>query len=273
MNNTTTSRSTAARFVALVAAGLTASAMVLSAPADAWAAEDAHDSAHADSEHAVHGNDHGADDHGGGEHGADHAMEVNWIYGVLGESDEVDEPSLLWRKPGMPVPLGAQILNSLILFYVLYRFGKKAVVDGLTSRREGIMRGIESASKMKSEAKGQLAEYEAKLAKIDSEIERVRREMREAAEAERVSILEEAKKRRERMEREAKLLIDQELKAAREELVHETVAKAMESAEQLVSQKVSGDDHRRLSDEYLASLQNSITRTGMARVQRTGGAQ
>jgi F-type H+-transporting ATPase subunit b len=197
---------------------------------------------------------------------------VNWIYGVLGESDEVDEPSLLWRKTGMPVPLAAQLFNSLILFYVLYRYGKKAVVDGLASRREGIMRGIEAASKMKAEAREQLASYEAKLQKVDSEIERVRREMREAAEAEQNQILEEAKKRRERMERDAKLLISQELKAAREQLLQETIGSAMASAEQLVREKVGSADHQRLSDEYLAALQGSIKSGSIVRAQRTGGA-
>lgn len=207
--------------------------------------------------------------------GDEHA-EVNWYYGILGESDEISEPSVLWRMAGMPVPLAAQFFNSFLLFYLLYRFGKKPVVEGLRSRREAIMKGMDSAAAMKAEAERELNDYEAKLGKIDAEIERVRREMRAAAEAERAQVLAEAKKRRERLERDAKLLIQQELKAARETLMEETVRTAVQSAEGLVKQKVTEADHQRLSEEYLASLRGSIGTSGWAKGSKpssVGGAE
>ena len=68
---------------------------------------------------------------------------------------------------------------------------------------------MEEAARMKSDAEKSLAEYEQKLASIDQEIERVRREMRAAGESERVRILADARARRERMERDARLLVEQ----------------------------------------------------------------
>ncbi len=192
-----------------------------------------------------------ASDHGG--------ESVNWYYGFLGEKEELEEPNLLWRQPGMPVPLAANFINTGILFFLLYYFGYGPVRDGLRRRREGIMQGMEEAAKMKAEAEQQLAHYEQKLGQVDAEIERVRREMREAAEAERQNILREAKARRARVEREAQLLITQELKAAREMLFQDAVRAAVQSAEHLVKEQLSQADHQRLTEEYLQSLEQNLS--------------
>lgn len=205
---------------------------------------------------------------------ADHGSgKVNWFHGIVGEREGLEEPSLWFRTPGMPVPLAAQVFNSFLLFYLLFRFGKQPVLNGLRQRRESIMKGMDTSAKMKAEAQASLDQYEAKLSKVDQEIERVRREMREAAEAERESILEEAKKRRERMERDAKLLIQQELKATHQALLHETVRTAVDGAESIVREKSTVSDHERLSEEYLSSLRSSIERSGLANRGSLGGAR
>lgn len=202
-----------------------------------------------------HGDAHG--EHAeGDEHGGHH--EVNWVYGVFGESADIEEPTLLLRKPGMPVPLLAYLVNSAILFTILFKFGKQPIMDGLAKRREEIMRGMDEAAAMRKEAMAQLEVHEAKLQKVDAEISRIRTEMREAAEAERAHVLAEAKKRRERMERDAKHMIALELKNAKEELLEETVRAAVRRAEAILTQSTSDADHERLCEEYLGSLQQKL---------------
>ena len=227
--------------------------LTLAASATAWAADEhgGHDG------HAAAG-EHGAEEHGAehGEHGGSH--DINWIYGVLGESADASEPTLLFRTPGMPVPLLAYLINSAILFTILFKFGRQPVMDGLAKRREDIMRGMEEAAAMRKEAMAQLEVHEAKLQKIEAEVTRIRTEMREAAEAERTHILAEAKKRRERMERDAKHMIALELKNAKEQLLEETVRSAMERAEALLTQSASDADHERLCEEYLGSLTQKL---------------
>jgi F-type H+-transporting ATPase subunit b len=203
---------------------------------------------------------------GGGE-----SQSINWFYGMFGESADVEEPDWMYRTPGMPVPLAAQLINSAILLSVLYRFGKGPVQNGLRRRRDAIMQGIDQAAKMKAEAAAQLKEREAKLEQIDAEITRLKREMREAAQAERAGILAEAKKRRERMEREAKILIEQELKAAREQLFEVTVKTAVSSARQLITAKTTAEDDTRLGEEYIAGLKQSLARSGTATTGSQGG--
>ncbi len=202
-------------------------------------------------EHTDHA-EHGSGAHGSGAH--DPSFEdVNWFYGFLGEKADV-EPDLLWRTPGMPVPYGAQLLNTAVVFFLMYRFGKGAVQSGLKERRARIVKGIEDASKMKAEAQAALEGYESKLQQIDEQIERVRREMREMGEAERERILAEARERQGRMEREARLLIDQEIKAARERLHNEVVGAAFKSALATLETQITPADHQRLGQAYLNLL-------------------
>jgi F0F1-type ATP synthase membrane subunit b/b' len=192
----------------------------------------------------------GAEDH---EHHVLTLDDYNWFYGFLGEKEGV-EPSFLFRPKGMPVPFGAMLLNSAILYYLLIRFAKKPIAEALKSRKTTILRGMEEAGKMKSDAEARLAEYEEKLATIDQEIGRVRDEMRSAGQTERKRILAEAKEKRGRMERDAQTLISQELKAARETLLAETTRGALRSAEAALMAKLGASDQSRLAEEYLTGL-------------------
>jgi F-type H+-transporting ATPase subunit b len=197
------------------------------------------------------------------EHGAhEESPELNLFYGMFGERDDIETPNWMYRLPGTPVPLAAQVINSALLFALLYRFGKGPIQEGLKKRRDAIMQGIDQASKMKAEAEAQLKEREDKLTQIDAEITRIKREMRESAEAERAAILAEAKKRRERMEREAKILIEQELKAIRETVFAETVRAAVTNARQRISSSSNAQDDARLGDEFLNGLKQNLASVG-----------
>ncbi|HEX3777715.1 MAG TPA: ATP synthase F0 subunit B [Polyangiaceae bacterium] len=184
--------------------------------------------------------------------------EYNWFYGFLGEKEGA-EPSILFRPKGMPVPFGALMLNSAILYYLLIRFAKKPIAEALKLRKATILRGMEEAGKMKSDAEARLADYEQKLATIDQEIERVRAEMRATGQAERTRILAEAKEKRGHMERDAQALIEQELKAARETLLAETARGAIRSAETALRAKLGTADQARIADEYLNGLKSAAS--------------
>jgi F-type H+-transporting ATPase subunit b len=216
----------------------------------------------AEDPHGAHGHSDGHGDHGKGHgdaHGGHHVPtfgDINWFYGVLGEREGV-EPSFIYRPKGMPAPFGAYLLNAAVLYFILFRFLKKPVSEGLRKRKSSILKGMEEASRMRKDAEARLAEYEKKLANIDEEIERVRREMREDGEAERARILAEARVRRERMERDARLLVEQEFAAVREQLSKELISASFRSAAAALQTRVTADDQQRLADEYLNGLQKA----------------
>jgi F-type H+-transporting ATPase subunit b len=218
---------------------------VTSASALSWAAEgDAHESA----EHAASSASH--------EQGAHHAPsfeDINWYYGLLFEREGA-EPSLLFRPKGMPVPFLGYVFNALVFYAILYRFAKQPVQEGLARRKASIERGMKEAAEHKAQARARLEEYERKLESIEEEIERVRRDMRQAGEGERARILSEARARRERMERDARLLVEQEFAAAREILTREAVEVALRSARNTLKARVTAEDHGKLAELYLSRL-------------------
>jgi len=234
--------------VALAAAGSVASPAFADEPAPSHA-EVAASGTVAD-EH-----EEGAEDH---EHHVPKFEEYNFFYGFLGEKDDV-EPSILWRPTGTPVPFGAMLLNSAVLYWLLVRFAKKPLAAALKSRKATILRGMEEAGQMKKEAEARLADYQQKLANVDQEIERVRQDMRSAGQSERKRILAEAKEKRARMERDARTLITQELKFAREGLLAEMSRAALSSAERTLRSRVGAADQARLAEEYLAGIKSAAT--------------
>ena len=196
--------------------------------------------------------EHAAEEHGHGE-GEHENAEINWSYGFLGEKEGV-QPDLLYRPKGMPPPFLANVANALMLLGILVVFGRKPIAEGLKHRKQRIVAGMDEAARMKAEAQAKLTEYEDRLKRLDTEVERIRAEMRDAAEAERRRILSEAKERRERMERDAHLLVEQELKAAHDVLVRETVNGALTSAEEILASRLTDADHDRLTAEYLDNI-------------------
>jgi F-type H+-transporting ATPase subunit b len=178
----------------------------------------------------------------------------NMFYGLLGEKAGLREGNLLFRPKGTPPPFLAWLLNTAILFFFVGKYASRPVSDALKKRKTGIMHGIDEAARMKDDAAESLAEYEDKLDHVDDEIERVKREMLEAGQADRERILKEAREKRERLERDAKILIEQELKAAREQLLRETVATAVRTASEALNRQVTDADHERLAQEYLTAL-------------------
>lgn len=197
-----------------------------------------------------------------GGHGEDHGPgPINWFYGMIAETD-TQEPNLLFRPKGMQPPLGAMLLNTAILFYVIFRVGRRPLTDALKKRKAAIMQGMDDAARMKEEAADRLADYEEKLAHIDEEVERLKREMREAGQAERARILAEAKERSLRMERDARILIEQELKAARQDLMREAVEGAVKTAGERLAKEIGAADHARMAEEYLAALDKAVVTKG-----------
>lgn len=214
-----------------------------------------------DSEIAHEASGHGHDDHHGH---APHFSDINWMYGLLGEKEGA-EPSLLWRPPGMPIPLGALLINTGILFFLIGRFGGPGIKQGLIDRKQRIAGDIDRAAKMKSEAEEQLAYYEEKLERMGAEMTRIKKEMVEQAEADRARIISEAKERRAVIEAESRKLIEQELAQARQDATLRAVSAAVAAAREQVIRNMNSQDQERLAQDFLGSLETQAKKsTGAA---------
>ncbi len=220
--------------------------------------------------------------HAGGEHecpghGAeDPPPDPNLWHGLLGVNNEralsgrfVDQLLYRYNNPkdpcdprNEPPPFSASLINFAILALILYRYGRKPLSEALAKRKTTITAEIDLATKLKSDAEARLDEYEDRLENIEGKLDEVRAEYAAQAEVEKKHILAEAEERRVRMRRDAELRVEQELKAMRDELLHEAVIAATAAAEALVLKQMSSADHDRMAQDYLASIGASLSAGG-----------
>ena len=178
------------------------------------------------------------------------------------------------EKTGAPpvIPYVYILVNALVLYAIYYYMGKKPVSEGLKSRRDTIAKELDEAAKVKAEAQAKLTEYSDRLDKLDHELDRMKQELIVAGEKDRDRIVKEAEEKAERMRRDAKFLLDQELKQLRIDLLKHIVETAVIAAEQVLKSRLSAQDHDRLADEYLAQLGKPGAAASSSSIAPKGGA-
>jgi len=151
-------------------------------------------------------------------------------------------------------PYGVMLLNFAILMIMYYSLGKKPVAEGLKARRQNIAKEIEEAQRMRAEAEARAVKYQEKLKHLEVELKETRETMKAAGEAERTRIVKEAEEKAARMEKDARFLVEQELKQMRIELTKEAIEMATAAAEELLKKRITSADQERLAEDYLAEL-------------------
>jgi F-type H+-transporting ATPase subunit b len=106
--------------------------------------------------------------------------------------------------------LVAQLLNFLILLWLLNKFLYKPVLKSLDERENRIAAVISDAESMKLNAKKELEEYSAKNASFDKERESIIQHSRIEAEQERITIIKNAKNAAQQLiDKQKAVLIDE----------------------------------------------------------------
>jgi F-type H+-transporting ATPase subunit b len=147
-----------------------------------------------------------------------------------------------------------KVLNFAVLAGALFYIARKPVAEFFTSRIKGIQEQLAELEQKKDAAQKSLAEYEAKLADLAGESERIVQDYIRQGEEGKKRILAEAEAQALKLEESAKRNIEQEFKSAKSRLQQEIAEKALGQAEALVRESISSDDQDRLVDEYLGKV-------------------
>ncbi len=152
--------------------------------------------------------------------------------------------------------LVASGVNFVILIALFVFLFKNSLNNFLKERKASVERELNEAARLKAEAEAKHKEYSERLAKLDSELEQIKKDMIATGTKERDRIVAEAEQKAARMRREAEFVVEQQVKQLREDLTREAVEAAIAAAEVLVTKATTSFDHQRLAQEYLASLQS-----------------
>ncbi len=147
-----------------------------------------------------------------------------------------------------------KVLNFIVLAGALFYIARKPVAEFFSSRIKGIQEQLADLEQKKNAAQKSLAEYEAKLADMTGESERIIQDYIRQGEDAKKRILAEAEAQATKLEDTAKRNIEQEFNAAKSRLQQDIVEKALKQAEILVRGSISSEDQDQLVDEYLGKV-------------------
>ncbi len=150
-----------------------------------------------------------------------------------------------------------QLGNLLLLLGVLIAVARKPIGKFFAQRHEKIRGELDDASRVLAQAEERFAEWQQKLAELDSELDRVRATAERRAREEREHTLNDARAAAERIRADAVVAVEQELRRARGELREEAADLAIELAASLLREQVSDGDRKRLIDEFIERVEES----------------
>jgi len=182
-----------------------------------------------------------------------------WIVGLTlawpqialaAEAAQHEEPGII----NLNVTILIQAINFLILIFLLSKFLFKPLTKFLADRSAGIERSLAEAKAAHEAAAKSQAEYQAQIRETQREVAVIREQGQREVEAERQRLLQASRDEAGRLVAQAKAEIEAETKRAKASLREEAAGIAMAVAERLLGRSVSGDDQRRLAEQYVRDL-------------------
>jgi F-type H+-transporting ATPase subunit b len=144
--------------------------------------------------------------------------------------------------------------NLLLFVGGLYFILRRPIGASLVARRNAIRQELMRAQEERRAALAKLEEVEARLAKLDAEVETVRAQARREAEAERESIKRATAEETRRLREQAQREIESAGKAARQDLRRFAAEQSVRMAEDLIRRDIRAEDDARLMNEYIGEL-------------------
>ncbi|HEX2882943.1 MAG TPA: F0F1 ATP synthase subunit B [Candidatus Limnocylindria bacterium] len=152
------------------------------------------------------------------------------------------------------VSLGFQVVNFLLLLYLLNRLLFKPLLSRMDERAEKIREGLENAEAAARDRDLARAEREAAVTEARKEAADMLARANKIAEDTRNEILSDARTEAERVTAKARDEITAEKERAMAELREQVADLALAAAGKLVRSEMDAPTHRRLVEEFLAEV-------------------
>jgi F-type H+-transporting ATPase subunit b len=146
-------------------------------------------------------------------------------------------------------------VTFLILAYLLGRFAWKPLLSAVTAREEGIAADLTRARTEREEAQRLLEEHRALLVQARKERAEAVEAGRQDAERLKAGILDDARRQREQLVKQAETQIQAGLRQAKAELKGTAVDLAIQAATKLLGKSLDEQTQRRLVEDYIADLE------------------
>lgn len=149
--------------------------------------------------------------------------------------------------------------NLTLFLWLLARFVGKPISSFLDARREGIAEELEQARSKLAEAEALRDEVHRRLAEVEREVEdmKARAEQDGAAEAEQIA--DQTTADQERFLRRVDEEITRRTAEARDNLSRETAELTAKLTKELLKEKITVEDRRRILDQSLSAMRSTAS--------------
>jgi F-type H+-transporting ATPase subunit b len=150
----------------------------------------------------------------------------------------------------------AQLVNFLILIWLLKRFLYKPVLNAITARERDIEARLQAAHDLQSTARMQLDSYERKNAELDRRRESLLQQAGVDAEAERTRLLEQARQEASELRRKQAAALREEGELLQNSIVERIQQEVLSIARKALADLADVDIDQRIVDRFIARLRS-----------------
>lgn len=145
----------------------------------------------------------------------------------------------------------AQLLNFVILFFILKHFLYKPIKKMLDSREQEVKKAYDDAQTATDEASKLKASYEEKLASAKEEAQDIIKTATAKAQGRSDEILSDAQQKAASMKQKAEEQIELEKKKALKEIKDDIAELAISAAKQVVGHELEAQGHEQLVEDFI----------------------
>ncbi len=156
---------------------------------------------------------------------------------------------------GINATLALQMVNFLLLLYLLYRFCYKPILGFLDARSQEVKDTLDGADQTKQEAEGLFERYKEKMDGSEEESADIIRNAVNEGDQQKREIIAAAKEEARTMVEDAKQDILREQRKAIKELREETINLSLMAASRIIQHKLTEEDDRKLVTRFIDDLE------------------
>ncbi len=149
------------------------------------------------------------------------------------------------------IDFGWRMLSFVILVWFLWWATAKKAKEFFAGRRENIKTTMAEAIAEKEEAERKFKEYSIRLDKATEEMNKIIETIKAQGLVEKEKIIEDAKITAQKIKEDAKMRIEQEFKAAVNELRIEAIQLSVKMAEEILKKNITPEHHEFMVKDYL----------------------
>lgn len=146
------------------------------------------------------------------------------------------------------------VVNFLLLVGILYYFGRKPLAEFFNSRSRAIEKTLSDAKEARDMARKALTEVEKRFREKDKEVNEIIEAAIRAGELERNEAIEDGKRKKANLMSHSQILIDLELKKAKDEIRKEAIESAFAYTQKELASLLTKEKKEKLLLESLEKL-------------------